>query len=45
MHGKSGAHSNSEKITIVITDTDGLKICGTDKYPGEYPARVVVKPL
>ena len=34
-----------KKITIEITATDGRKICGTDKYPGEHPARVVAKPL
>jgi hypothetical protein len=40
----TAGYSTSEKITVEITDTDGRRICGTNKYPGQFPARVVVKP-
>lgn len=40
----TAGYSTSEKIVVEITAPGGRKICGTDKYPGQFPARVVVKP-
>lgn len=36
-------YSNEEELSVQVTSSSGRRLCGTNRYPAEFPSRIVVK--